>query len=176
MAYFQPEHRSMLIQGSLLAERIVSKETQWCGDGRYDVTTLAESGEDERKEGVFAHLLLLRPEEEKKPPLFRISLQDIEIFDFVRKHREIDLVSFFTFIMTHELLHIHRFSTGMADFYETQKVEEEAFVDSLTRLLLAKNPVTGFKNILTLLDKVEAAPLYSPTKIVDRGRYFHAYL
>ena len=166
----------MLIQGSLLAERIVSKETQWCGDGRYDVTTLAESGEDERKEGVFAHLLLLRPEEEKKPPLFRISLQDIEIFDFVLKHREIDLVSFFTFIMTHELIHIQRFSSGIADFFESRKEDEEAIVDSLTRLLLAKNPLTGLKNVLTLLDKVEAAPLYSSPKIVDQGSHFHAYL
>lgn len=176
MAYFQPGHRSLLMRGSLLAEHIVSKETKWNGEGLYDVMTLAESGDDERREGVFAHLLLLKPEEEKKPHLFRICLQDIEICDFARKHPEIDLMSFFTFIMTHELIHIHRFSTGMADFFESHKGDEEAFVDSLTRLLLAKNPLTGLKNILTLLDKVEAAPLYSSTKIVDRGRCFHAYL
>jgi hypothetical protein len=176
MAYFQPGHRSLLMRGSLLAEHIVSKETKWSGDGFYDVLTLEEAGEESRREGVFAHLLMLRPEEGSSPPLFRICLQDIEIFDFVRRHRDIDLVSFFTFIMTHELIHIHRFSTGMVDFFESQPVDEEAFVDTLTRLLLAKNPITGLKNVLTLLDKVEAAPLYSCTQVVDQGRSFHAYL
>ena len=176
MAYFHPGHRNMLVRGSLLAERIVSKETRWSGDGFYDVVTLAESGDEERQEGVFAHLLLLSPREKHKPPLFRICLQDIEICDFVSRHREIDLMSFFTFIMTHELLHIHRFSSGMADFFESRKEDEEAFVDTLTRLLLAKYPLTGLKNVLTLLDKVEAAPLYSSTKIVDQGSHFHAYL
>lgn len=166
----------MLVRGSLLAEHIVSKETKWSGEGLYDVVTLAESGEDERQEGVFAHLLLLLPQEKRKPPLFRICLQDIEICDFVKRHCEIDLISFFTFIMTHELLHIHRFTSGMADFFESCKEEEEAIVDSLTRLLLAKNPLTGLKNVLALLDKVEAAPLYSSTKIVDQGSHFHAYL
>ncbi|MFY9396842.1 MAG: hypothetical protein WAR22_00600 [Desulfomonilia bacterium] len=164
------------MKGSFLAEHIVSKGTKWSGDGLYDVLTLAESSDEGRREGVFAHLLLLRPEEGDKPPLFRICLQDFEIFDFVRRHREIDLVSFFTFIMTHELIHIHRFSTGMADFFETQPDDEEAFVDALTRLLLAKYPITGLKNVLTLLDKVEAAPLYSSRQVVDQGRSFHAYL
>ena len=176
MAYFQPGQRSLLIRGSLLAEHIVSKETRWSGDGLYDVVNLAESGDEERQEGVFAHLLQLKPEDRSRPPLFRICLQDIEICEFVKRHRDIDLMSFFTFIMTHELIHVHRFSTGRADFFESHKTEEEAYVDSLTRILLAKNPLTGLKNILTLLDKIEAAPLYSFTKVVDQGRSFHAYL
>lgn len=176
MAYFHSGHRNMLVRGSLLAEHIVSKETRWSGEGCYDVVTLAESGEHERQEGVFAQLLLLSPIDRHKPPLFRICLQDNEIYDFMGRHREIDPMSFFTFIMTHELIHIQRFSSGIADFFESRKEDEEAIVDSLTRLLLAKNPLTGLKNVLTLLDKVEAAPLYSSTKIVDQGSHFHAYL
>ncbi|HQI02467.1 MAG TPA: hypothetical protein PLA18_14420, partial [Deltaproteobacteria bacterium] len=112
----------------------------------------------------------------RKAPIYRICLHDTEIFDFIRRNREVDLASLFTFIMTHELLHIHRFATGKADFYGENREDEEEYVDMLTRLFLAKNPITGLKNVLTLLDKVEAAPLYNFTKFVDRWRNLDAYL
>lgn len=176
MGFFLPEHKGLLKQGSVLAESIVSKEMKWSGGHLYDVRTLADSDRTEVREGVFAQLLRFEPEDVKRLPLYRICLQDTEIIDFIRRYRDIDLVSLFTFIMTHELLHIHRFTTGRADFYETEKEDEEAFVDSLTRLFLAKNPLTGLKNVLTLLDKVEAAPLYNHSKIAEQGRCFNAYL
>jgi hypothetical protein len=176
MAYFKPEHRSLLMKSSMLAEGIVSKETKWSGRDAYDVKTLAESSTGEVQEGVFAQLLLIEPESVHKMPLYRICLQDTEIFDFVKRNREVDLPSLFTFIMTHEILHIHRFATGRADFFGTPKEDEELYVDTLTRLFLAKNPVTGLKNVLTLLDKVEAAPLYNLTRFADQGRSFNAYL
>jgi hypothetical protein len=78
--------------------------------------------------------------------------------------------------MTHELVHIHRFATGKASFFETEREEEEIYVDNLTRLFLAKNPLTGLKNVLTLLDKLEAAPLYSFTIFEDDRRSYNAYL
>lgn len=176
MAYFQPGHRSLLMKSSMLAEGIVSKETKWSNADVYDVKTLAESSSEEVQEGVFAHLLLFEPDNVRKGPLYRICLQDNEIFDFVQRNRDVDLTSLFIFIMTHELLHIHRFATGKADFYEQDRDDEEAYVDTLTRLFLAKNPVTGLKNILTLLDKLEAAPLYNFTKFVDQWRRVNAYL
>ncbi|HQG32437.1 MAG TPA: hypothetical protein PLA83_10970 [Deltaproteobacteria bacterium] len=176
MAYFRPEHRSLLVKSSVLAEGIVSKEMRWSGQNVYDVTTLAESPSYEVQEGVFAQLLLLEPRDARKAPIYRICLHDTEIFDFIRRNREVDLASLFTFIMTHELLHIHRFATGKADFYGENREDEEEYVDMLTRLFLAKNPITGLKNVLTLLDKVEAAPLYNFTKFVDRWRNLDAYL
>lgn len=175
MAYFRPEHRSLLVKSSVLAEGIVSKETRWSGKDVYDVTTLAESSNDVQV-GVFAQLLLLEPSDARKAPLYRICLQDTEIFDFIRRNRDVDLASLFTFIMTHEILHIHRFATGKADFYGDNREDEEEYVDMLTRLFLAKNPITGLKNVLTLLDKVEAAPLYNFSKFVDHWRKLDAYL
>ncbi len=176
MAYFRPEHRSLLLKSSVLAEGIVSKETRWSGKDVYDVTTLVESPLQEVKEGVLAQLLLLESGDNRKAPLYRICLQDTEIFDFIKRNREVDLASLFTFIMTHELLHIHRFATGKADFYGDDREDEEQYVDMLTRLFLAKNPITGLKNVLTLLDKVEAAPLYNFSKFVDHWRELDAYL
>ncbi len=164
------------MRSTALAEHIVSKETSWkCGDC-YDVKTLVETEDHERQEGVFAKLMRLEPDTPGRQPLYRICLQDIRIFEFIQERREIDMFSLLTFIMTHELLHIHRFSTGKADFFEAPREDEEVHVDNLTRLFMAKNPVTGLKNVLTLLDKVEAAPLYSFTMFIEHGRYYIAYL
>ncbi len=85
------------------------------------------------------------------------------------------MLSFITFIMTHELLHIHRFATGKADFFGDPK-DEELVVDTLTRLFFAKNPVTGLRKALDILDKVEAAPLYNEHIVNDQGRIVRAYL
>ncbi len=163
------------MKSTALAEHIVSKETKWSNHDCYDVKTLVETDHHEREDGVFAKLVRLDPETPGRQPLYRICLQDTRILEFVQK-REIDMCSLLTFIMTHELLHIHRFSTGKADFFEALREDEEVHVDNLTRLFLAKNPVTGLKNVLTLLDNVEAAPLYSFTICVEHGRYYNAYL
>ncbi|HOO45404.1 MAG TPA: hypothetical protein PLM29_04180 [Deltaproteobacteria bacterium] len=175
MACFLPDHRNVLVKSSLLAEQIVSKETNWNVRNLYDVKTHVEMTGPERAEGVFAQLLRLEPEHSGTTPLYRVCLQDNEIFDFLKRNGDIDMFSFITFIMTHELLHIQRFSTGKADFYRYEE-DEEVYVDTLTRLFLAKNPVTGLNRILTLLDKVEAAPLYNVRILIDDRRNINAYL
>jgi hypothetical protein len=175
MAYFLPNHRGLLVKSSAIAEHIVSKETQWCVKDLYDVKTHIEMDEPEKVDGVFAHLMRLESKDQRTKTHYRICLQDKEIFDFLNRNREIDVLSFITFIMTHELLHIHRFSTGKADF-DFFHEEEEVYVDSLTRLFLAKNPIIGLNKVLTLLDRLEAAPLYNDKILVDNRRNINAYL
>jgi len=175
MAYFLPNHRNVLMKSSVLAEQIVSRETNWNACNIYDIKTHAEMSGHEKVEGVFAQLLRLEPEHSQLSHHYRVCLQDNEIFDFLCRNTDIDMFSFMTFIMTHELLHIQRFSTGKADFYRYDD-DEEVYVDSLTRLFLAKNPVTGLKKVLTLLDKLEAAPLYNDKILVDHRRSINAYL
>lgn len=176
MGYFLPEHRGLLRRSAALAERIVSRETRWDASARYDVTTQQEIPEGEREDGVFAKLVLLEPGKTLDPGLYRVCVQDSHVIEFVRSRREVDLFSLLTFIMTHELVHIHRFATGKADFFHTPREEEEIYVDNLTRLFLAKNPFTGLKNVLTLLDRVEAAPLGNFTVFDDDRRCYNAYL
>jgi hypothetical protein len=176
MGYFLPEHRGMLKRSASLAERIVAKETRCDIRDLYDVKTQRESVDEEKEDGVFAKLVMLEPEVASLPPLYRICVQDNQVFQFIQAKKEVDLFSLMTFIMTHELVHIHRFATGKADFFETDREDEEIYVDNLTRLFLAKNPLTGLKNVLTLLDKLEAAPLYSFTVFDDNRRCYNAYL
>jgi len=176
MAYFIPGHRGLLIKGSTIAEHIVCRETDWNVKNCYDVKTLAELSDDEKEQGVFAKLLFVDAADSARTPHYRICLQDSEIFSFIKSNSDIDMLSFITFIMIHELLHIHRFSTGKADYFTCDQHEEEVCVDSLTRLFLTKHPVTGLKNIITLLDKVEAAPLYKFEIVKDQGRIAYAHL
>ena len=175
MAYFLREHKGLLLKSSLLAEYIISKETKWSVSDLYDIKTHAEMDETEKQDGVFAKLMMFEPEHKNKWPYYSICLQDKEIINFLDRNRDIDILSFITFIMTHELLHIHRFTTGIADYFGTQD-DEEVYVDSLTRLFMTKNPVTGLKKIIALLDKLEAAPLYNVNVLVDHRRNINAYL
>jgi len=175
MAYFMSEHWNVLRYGSSLAENIIHKEMNWSVKGIYDIKTLSDFDREEKKQGVFAQLLRVETGKAKLAPCYLVCLQDTEILHFVKRHSEVDLLSLITFILTHELLHIHRFSTGKADFYGDPH-DEEFVVDTLTRLFLTKNPVTGLKQVLTLLDKMEAAPLYNEHIVNYGGNCINAYL
>jgi hypothetical protein len=176
MAYFMPQHRNVLRYGSSLAEHIVCKELKCSLINFYDIQTQEEFKTGEKQQdGVFAQLLIMEPVKTALPQHFRICLQDTEILHFIRKNPQVSLLSFITFIMTHEILHIHRFATGKADFYGDPH-GEEVVVDTLTRLFFAKNPVTGLKQVLTILDNVEAAPLYNEHIVNEQGRFVGAYL
>lgn len=174
MGYFLPQHRIAVRHGSSLAEHVVCKELSWNVQGIYDVKTLAEFDEDEQDAAVFAQLLRVEPIQSSFPVHYRVCLHDREILEFLVGNPDIDLLSFITFIMTHELLHIHRFATGKADFFSENR-EEEIVVDALTRVLLAKNPVIGLKKVLSLLDRIAAAPLYNE-HILNQQRCVNAYL
>lgn len=175
MTLFLPDHRGLLLKSTIIAENIISKETKRSVKNLYDISTSAEMKDHERVDGVFAQLMLFEPENAGARSHYRICLQDDVIFDFIDRNPDVDILSFITFIMTHELIHVHRFSTGMADFNCFEE-DEEVCVDTLTRLFLAKNPVTGLKKILVLLDKVEAAPLYNERILMGNRRNINAYL
>jgi hypothetical protein len=172
MTYFMPGHWNVLYRGKTLAENIIHKETSWNVTGRYDVMTLGFAKGHKPGNGVFAQLFRL---DEDADHHYQVCLRDDEILGFLKNNEDIDLLSFITFLMTHELLHIHRFSTGKADFFGSAH-EEELLVDALTRVFLTKNPVIGLKKVLALLDKVEAAPLYNDHILNDGGRCLYAYL
>lgn len=125
--------------------------------------------------GVFARLMRLENEQTGQVHHYRIHLQDEEIIRFLQSDREVAPLTFLVFVLTHEIIHIQRFARGRAD-YARANHEEELFVDTLTRVLLAKNPLPGRQQVLTLLDKVAPAPLYKSRILVDQGGHINAYL
>ncbi|HOJ14687.1 MAG TPA: hypothetical protein PLS81_10110 [Deltaproteobacteria bacterium] len=174
MGYLLPEHSSALRYGSLLAEQVLSRSLGWHAGDLYDVTTVSEIDSSARPANRFAQLLRVEVALPHMPHHYRVCLLDDEILSFLEEHLDIDLVSLITFIMTHELLHVHRFSTGKADFFG-DPVSEEVVVDALTRVILAKYPVIGLKRVLSLLDRLKAAPLYNG-HIMNEPRCVDAYL
>ncbi len=175
MARLDHLHRGVIRYGSAIAEHIVKASTRCSLEGRYDVKTLDELSAIERQEGTFAKLMRLESDRPGRAQHYRICLQDKEILDFLHDNAEVDMLTFLVFVMTHELIHMHRFDSGQADFY-TVKYDEEVLVDAITRLFMAKHPLPGRKKVLTLLDKVTPAPLYNLEILVDQGGSIHAYL
>lgn len=171
MARLLPTKRDAIVMSSDIADYIVAKGT------RSDVRTLYDIAcvHPERDAGyadIFARLM--RVEESGRLRHYRICLNDDEIMDFLARHPDIDLLTFLVFVMTHELLHIQRFTCGQADFARACH-DEEVLVDNLTRLLMAKHPVTGRGKVFKLLDKLAAPPLYNQSAISDGG-IINAYL
>ncbi len=176
MGYFLPCHRSLIVRSSEIAEEVVLRGINDPIRAPYDVKTLKELENSEREQGVFAKLVYAQNSNTRDYGHYRICLQDDEILNFLNKNKDIDLLTFLVFIFTHELIHIHRFSTGKASFFDLEKHKEEVHVDNLTRILLAKNPLCGMGNVLKTLDRVSPPPLYKTRILLDNGGHIHAYL
>lgn len=124
--------------------RISEKELK---RNRYDVKTLAYLEKHEIREGAFAHLCKYAYEKSTDSPetndesfdFYRICLQDNIILDAVdRANSFIKFNPLMLYIATHELIHVLRFGSGKIDFDASQdkKEQEEAIVDSLTKIAL----------------------------------------
>jgi hypothetical protein len=171
MARLLTNHRDAIVVSSDIADYIVGKGTRSDVRSLYDIACV-QPERDESYADIFARLM--RVEESGRIRHYRICLNDDEITDFLSCHPDIDLLTFLVFVMTHELLHIQRFSCGQADFSRASH-DEEILVDNLTRLLMAKHPVTGRGKVFKLLDKLAAPPLYNQSAISDGG-IINAYL
>ncbi|HEY9160083.1 MAG TPA: hypothetical protein VIS94_03230 [Desulfomonilia bacterium] len=173
MAHFNPFHKSVLRAGSDIADSILMRNTRTDFKNRYDVSTLADGSDNKGLYDSFARLMSC--EVNGRIIHYRICLNDEDIMEFLRHNSEIDMLTFIVFVMTHELVHIHRFSMGEADFDKVDQ-DEEIIVDNLTRLFLAKYPPAGRERVFRLLDKLTPPPLYNHRTIFETGGRFNAYL
>jgi hypothetical protein len=173
MGQFSPLYKNAIRVGADIADRIVLRNTRTDFKNRYDVSTSADSNLSECLTDAFAGLMSC--ESDGRIIHYRICLNDEDIMKFLKQNSEIDMLTFLVFVLTHELVHIHRFSMGEADF-ERVSHDEEIVVDNLTRLFLAKNPPAGRERVFRLLDKLTPPPLYNHRTIFETGGNFDAYL
>lgn len=173
MGQFNPFFKNVIRVGSDIADRIVLRNTRMDFKNRYDVFTSADGSVSECLPDAFARLMSF--ESDGRIIHYRICLNDDDIMSFLKHNSEIDMLTFLVFVMTHELVHIHRFSRGEADFDKVSH-DEEIVVDNLTRLFLAKNPPAGREKVFRLLDKLTPPPLYNHLTIFETGGSFDAYL
>jgi len=143
-----------------MAEELVSNyykmsASQWLGP-RYDVKTLAELASAEIIHGPFAQIIRYKGRRKNTSlgsasyDFYKICLQDHTIQSTLEMAPGIELFPFALYILTHELIHIVRFSKFLQSFEasDRERMAEEKRVHLRTHELLKPVQVTGLANVL----------------------------
>ena len=147
--YFCTQHREPLAEALVVAEEMTSDyfkltSRHWLA-ARYDISTLAHLREEE----ISPHALALVAKYDCYPSgwvlrsssfdFYRVCLQDHNILKALATRKDLKLFPFLCYILTHELVHIVRFSRFEARFDNTaaEKHREETRVHQLTWKILA---------------------------------------
>jgi hypothetical protein len=147
-------------QAVAMAEELVSNNykmsaSQWLGP-RYDVKTLAELKPEEIIEGPFAQIIRYKGQRKNTSlgsatyDFYKICLQDHTIQSTIEAAEEIELFPFSLYIITHELIHIVRFSKFLQHFEASpeERMAEEKRVHLRTHEILKSVQLDGLPNVL----------------------------
>ena len=147
--YFHQHHKELLNEAAVIAEEVTSdffklSPSHW-RRARYDILTM----EALRAEEISPHALALVAKYNGRPQdrllrsavfdFYRVCLQDHNILKTLKHVDNLSLFPLLLYIVTHELVHIVRFSQFLALFEapEEHKQEEENRVHRLTQKILA---------------------------------------
>ena len=147
-------------QAVAMAEELVSNNykmsaSQWLGP-RYDVKTLAELKPEEIIEGPFAQIIRYKGQRKNTSlgsatyDFYKICLQDHTIQSTIETTQAIELFPFSLYIITHELIHIVRFSKFLQNFEASpeERMAEEKRVHLRTHEILKSVQLDGLPNVL----------------------------
>jgi len=148
-----------------MAEELVSdyhkiSASQWLRR-RYDIKTLADLSPQEIVSGPFAQVIWYKAHPKDSClgstayDFYKICLQDNSILSAIRKSPAIKLYPFALYIITHELIHIVRFSDFLQNFNASheEKLAEETRVHNNTHEILKSVKLPGLSNVLKFYDK-----------------------
>jgi hypothetical protein len=146
--YFHPQHKELLKEAAVIAEEMTFdffklQPSHW-RRARYDILTL----EGLRREEISPHAHALVAKYRGCPPnaslqsaffdFYRVCLQDHNILKTLESSPQISLLPLLLYVVTHELVHVIRFSQFLALFEasEAEKAREERRVHRLTQQIL----------------------------------------
>ena len=145
---FNREQIQIVNNAASLAEELVSNAyklsaSEWLGR-RYDIKTLADLTPDEVVHGPFAQIIRYRAQRtdtslsSSSYDLYKICFQDHTILEKLNKSSDLHLFPFSLYVVTHELIHIVRFTKFMQNFVATtdEKMDEERRVHKKTHHIL----------------------------------------
>jgi len=160
---FNNEQLNIMYQAVDMAEELVSNEyqlslRQW-QKNPYDVKTLIDLSKDEVAEKPYAQLIRYQARKNQselssaKFDYYKICIQDHNILSVYLTNPAIQLFPFILYILTHELIHIVRFSCFLHLFQatETERLDEERRVHRKTKEILSNlnmpslNPILNFQ-------------------------------
>lgn len=143
-----------------MAEELVSNyfkmsASQWLRP-KFDVKTLADLSDSEIVDGPFAQII--RYEGKLKGGVlgsstydfYKICIQDHAILKVLKEQRELALTPFALYVVTHELVHIVRFSRFLQNFNASnaEKLAEERRVHTITHDILEPVNAHGLDTVL----------------------------
>jgi hypothetical protein len=147
-------------QAVTLAEELVSNYykmslNEWLRP-KYDVKTIAELSPDEIVDGPYAQLIRYQGQRKGSSlgsgsyDFYKICIQDHTILATLINRPELSLVAFCLYIVTHELIHIVRFSKFLQNFEASaeEKWAEEKRVHAITHRILSEVPLPEMKSVL----------------------------
>lgn len=177
---FDQEHLAVVDEAVAVAEELTSEHfkystSQWrrC---RYDIQTAAKLKEGELTDEAFAQIIryLGQPAESglrsSHFDFYKICLQDHVILRALDRDRELSLFPLLVYVVTHELVHIVRFSLFLQSFeaYPLDRAREEALVHQITREILGSGPLPGVEVVAKeYWDSMEAKGL--PLDLMGQG-------
>ena len=147
--HFHPQHKELLKEAAVIAEEVTSdffklSPAHW-RRARYDILTL--EGLSREEISPHAHALVAKyegcPQNSSLQSgwfdFYRVCLQDHNILRTLKARPQISLFPLLLYVITHELVHVVRFSQFLALFEACGKeqAEEEARVHQLTQEILA---------------------------------------
>ena len=151
--------------GVAMAEELVSNfyqmsTSQWLRR-KFDIKTLADLSPEETVQGPFAQII--RYEGQRKDAslgssayvFYKICLQDHSILATLKQSPPIRLLPFILYIVTHELIHIVRFSKFLQNFDASpqEMLLEETRVHEITHEILIPVRVAGLTDVLKFYAK-----------------------
>jgi len=143
-----------------IAEELVSNHykmsaSQWLRP-KYDVKTLADLEPTEIVEGPFAQIIRYQGQPKAASltsatyDFYKICLQDHAILSALRRNPDLQLLPFVLYIITHELIHIVRFSKFLQGFDASteERQAEEQRVHARTHDVLLGLKLPGLADVL----------------------------
>jgi hypothetical protein len=160
METFGPDDIATINSAAAMAEELVSNHykmsaSQWL-NRRYDIRTLADLDPGEIIDGPFAQIIRYEGYRRNRSlgssayDFYKICLQDHTILAALAEHLQLQLFPFILYIVTHELIHIVRFTKFLQQFDAApqERQAEEKRVHAATHRVLAQITIPGLSDVL----------------------------
>ncbi len=156
--YFGTEHMDILDRSAAIAEEVTSEffafsASHWARHP-YEIKTLREIQCVEFPGMTYAHLLRYDSKFSAKMSgrdsyqLYHICLHDHNILSETEGGKDGRLLPFMVYVLSHELVHIARFSRHHCHLLSEEKAAEERIVHSITHEMLERVPLQGLDTVL----------------------------
>jgi hypothetical protein len=151
----QATYQAVSMSEELVSNYFKMSASQWLKP-RYDVKTLSDLSLSEIVDGPFAQIIRYEGQRSgsslgsESYDFYKICLQDHTILATLDNIAELSLLPFGLYVITHELIHIVRFSRFLQHFDASaqEKLAEERRVHQSTHEILAPLGLTGLDHVL----------------------------